>query len=400
MDYFSNSTDERLRGLDQEDANEIEPRTPAPKGDGRVRSPDDGTSAGSRAWRWLVRVVVVLIGFAVGGALAESVVRALLPHWAPRTVGITRFWHHDTELGWTHVPGARGRFNAFGHESFVAINGQGFRDVERSRERKGALDRIVVLGDSMVWGYGVENDELFTILMERAHSGLEVLNLGVSGYGTDQELLLLERDALRYRPDLIVVVVAENDFQTNVQTQAYLIYQKPMFELTAQGDLRLTNVPVPLPALWERAASAVLRNSFVLNELASRYHALTLEASAPAPGPVSGVPRPFPSTWTEKLTVAMLGRMQAVAGQARMPFAVVLSDGLGRRGRELEAFLVARATRVLNLDHDFPKGPPEAFHLQDGVHWNAAGHRRVADRILRYLEEEGLILRGSAPHPR
>ena len=49
-----------------------------------------------------------------------------------------------------------------------------------------------------------------------APRGVEVLNLGVGGYGTAQQLLTLEEDGLRYRPDLVVLgFFLGNDVQNN-----------------------------------------------------------------------------------------------------------------------------------------------------------------------------------------
>ena len=80
-----------------------------------------------------------------------------------------------------------------------------------------------------VWGFGVEKDQRFTELLEKKLTNTEVLNLGCSGYGQDQELLLLKREGLRYAPDLIMVVIdAASDFENNSSFFQYGLY-KPFF---------------------------------------------------------------------------------------------------------------------------------------------------------------------------
>jgi lysophospholipase L1-like esterase len=78
--------------------------------------------------------------------------------------------------------------------------------------------RIVVLGDSFMEAYQVALEQSLPYLLQErlASRGVEVLNLGVGGYGTAQALLALEEEGLRYRPDLVVLAFyAGNDVQNN-----------------------------------------------------------------------------------------------------------------------------------------------------------------------------------------
>ncbi len=340
----------------------------------------------------LLKPGVCVLAFLVMGCLSEGIVRIFFPDWGPRTAALSRFWTHDAFLGWSHIPNARGPFNVLGQETLISINSKGFRDIERSYERSIPRYRILVLGDSMVWGYGVRQEEIFTALLEKELQGIDVINLGVSGYGTDQELILLQKEGVRYQPDLIVVVIASNDFQENVQKKAYLVYQKPMFEFSSHGGLSLTNTPVPGQTFWERAASTLMRYSFFLNKAASTYHYFTL-GSVTGGSMTAGVKgqQPFPRSVAERVTVAMLLEMRALAQEANAELLLVLADGMGRLGREMAEFFAARNVRILNMDEDFSKEEVERLHLRDGVHWNALGHRKVADRLVRYLGGEKMV---------
>jgi hypothetical protein len=62
--------------------------------------------------------------------------------------------------------------------------------------------RVLMLGDSITFGSGVRDEETFCALMAQRY---DVVNLGVEGYGTDQELLKLEREGLAYHPDVVVL---------------------------------------------------------------------------------------------------------------------------------------------------------------------------------------------------
>src|SRR5258706_9667952 len=110
------------------------------------------------------------------------------------TGGDSAFTMLDPELGWKNRPRASGETDAAGKTVRVSISAAGFRDREWTKEKPKGTTRIAVLGDSFVFGSGVDADARMTNLLEARLGGpTEVLNFGVPGYGTDQEWLLLKR---------------------------------------------------------------------------------------------------------------------------------------------------------------------------------------------------------------
>jgi lysophospholipase L1-like esterase len=97
----------------------------------------------------------------------------------------------------------------------VEPNVDGLRDVTRPRETRVGLRRIVVLGDSVTYGHGVEGDEAYPFLLEASlrASGhdVDVFNMGLPGWSTRQERLAYERIARRYKPDVVILAVCLND---------------------------------------------------------------------------------------------------------------------------------------------------------------------------------------------
>ncbi len=173
----------------------------------------------------------------------EGTARWAFPEWAPRSALLTNFWQYDEKVGWKHVPGAIGRFSSYGFDTLVQINSHGFRGPERDYVRDGEVGRVLVLGDFMTFGSGVEYEEMLTTILERRLPNVEVINLGVSGYSTDQELLLYQGVGRKYGADVVIVVVAGNDFGANARTVESIIYGKPMF-VSKHGTLELVNQPV------------------------------------------------------------------------------------------------------------------------------------------------------------
>jgi len=92
------------------------------------------------------------------------------------------------------------------------INSVGLREtLEPSQEKQPGELRILVTGDSSIYGWGVRDHETYPVYLERAlkrrlpDQRIEVINLGVPGYSTEQTLRLLDAVGWSYAPDLVVV---------------------------------------------------------------------------------------------------------------------------------------------------------------------------------------------------
>jgi lysophospholipase L1-like esterase len=241
----------------------------------------------------------------------------------------------------------------------------------------------------MVWGYGVEQAEVFTVLLEQRRPTLEVINLGVSGYGTDQEYLLLQREGGQYKPDLLILVFCENDFVSNIRSKMFLVYQKPLFTLDPHGLLVLRNVPVPRQTILERAGLFLTRHLYLINLAATASAEFSVRGipNTIVPTAETNISKQFPVGPDEHITVAMINLILKTSKNLGADFLLVLTDGMGRRGREMKAFFETHGMRVVNLDDaGLSKLGPRRYHLPDEVHWNALGHQAVADYLLKYLD--------------
>ncbi len=111
----------------------------------------------------------------------------------------------DRRLIYTYVPGECG------------ANSRGFRDVEHTADKPAGVFRIVLIGDSVAEGRDVPADSTFGRDLERMLNArgdslrYEVILLARAGYSTSQELVLLEDEAPRYHPDLILWSYCLND---------------------------------------------------------------------------------------------------------------------------------------------------------------------------------------------
>ena len=125
----------------------------------------------------------------------------------------------DNVVGWKLSPNAHRRYDKETQPYFIAINSKGLRDVEHSYDKPAGVYRIVVIGDSFVFGAGgVEPSKRFADILQASTKNTEVINMGVPAYGTDQEYLYLANEAMRYHPDLVLVCAFYNDFSESFST--------------------------------------------------------------------------------------------------------------------------------------------------------------------------------------
>jgi len=105
-----------------------------------------------------------------------------------------------------------GRFKCITFDTIVKTNSYGFRDNEFNITENG----IILLGDSITFGHGVEQDETFAQILENdlSSKGIEVYNLGVVGYGLKEYNWLYDKYSKEFKHELVILVLYEgNDFQ-------------------------------------------------------------------------------------------------------------------------------------------------------------------------------------------
>lgn len=179
---------------------------------------EDKSKSWSRKKRVAVKLSVVLASVAFALLVAEV---------ALRVVGYTYpvFYTADERLGYVLQPGAKGWYRKEGR-AYIEINSDGWRDRERVKRKPPGTLRVAVLGDSYVEALQVSLEESFPSVLEehlrrecRAISSvrkIEVLNFGVSGYGTAQELIALRERVWDYSPDVVLLAFyTANDVSDN-----------------------------------------------------------------------------------------------------------------------------------------------------------------------------------------
>jgi len=112
----------------------------------------------------------------------------------------------DLQLFWSPVPGFHGTFMG----KTVTINQLGVRGPEVEEGKITGRKRIVCFGDSITFGYGVDDDDSYPRRLSHA-LGAEVINAGVTGYSSFQALGLARRLLPRLAPDVGMLLIGWND---------------------------------------------------------------------------------------------------------------------------------------------------------------------------------------------
>lgn len=104
----------------------------------------------------------------------------------------------------------------------VSLNSWGFRDVEFGQPKSG-VPRAVVIGDSFPMGLAVLPERTFPkVIPSHVQTPSEVLNLGIQGYGPDQEYDIIQRELLSLKPSCVFwSVFPGNDFADVIKDRLY-----------------------------------------------------------------------------------------------------------------------------------------------------------------------------------
>ena len=179
-----------------------------------------------------LKLLLIIFGLLVGGIFSEIGLRII-------DYSYPQFYQNDYYRGFALRPGVEGTYRREG-TSYVRINSDGLRDREHAKTKPANTVRIALLGDSFVEAMHVPMEQTFWRLLGpkleacKAFDGrqVEIINFGVSGYGTTQELITLRQKVWDYSPDIVVLAFTIfNDVYDNfrplngTEQVPYFVYQ-------------------------------------------------------------------------------------------------------------------------------------------------------------------------------
>ena len=365
---------------------------------------------------WLVSVSTAITYFIVDFAAGYFLITPLSPQLVPDPVR-----HHKL------VPNAYAKFQQEDFSYVQRNNKFGLRGGDLSLEKPDSTIRILMLGDSFTMGKGVEDNETFSYLLDRAlnqetiscmsdSSRVEVLNAGVDSYTPLLGYLYLSNELADFSPDLIFYNLDNSDL---VQEAAYraasvtdetgAIIAVPgsrserslstRFRYWIENNLYVTRLALFYVNKWmghkdlsvrgvvERANAEILAHTLtkdkkdrtrqwanildslnLMNDFAERIGAEFVVSIYPWAHQVSE------GEWTEGR-----GAFLAPDDHAIVDYDEIILDKL--RESNIQAFSLYSSFR--NYEGN------EMLYFENDMHFTAEGHRLMAEGIIRYLENEG-----------
>jgi hypothetical protein len=286
---------------------------------------------------------------------------------------------YDADLGWMNIRGRR--FDGlYGPGTSFTTNAQGLRATrEYAPEVPEGRYRVICLGDSFTMGYGVGDADTFPALLEAGSERLEVVNMGLGGFGIDQDYLWYLRDGARLEAQLLLLLVIPDDFNRVLTDRFMGLHAKPRLAVEG-GELVVHNVPVP-------QGFAASRSARLARAVAERLGVARLFAGAAERAPEIG-DGPLPFTQVSERILQALRDAARAKGQ---DFAVVyLPPGpLMVRSetpmpvvRWLESFCTGAGIPYYDLTPSFRRIAPEelAAHFAHD-HYSPRGNQVVAEAL-------------------
>jgi hypothetical protein len=308
----------------------------------------------------------------------------------------TTHWERDPIVGWRGRRSQVGTIRAKVTFTEYAHNADGFRDDDRSVEKADVAERILCVGDSFTWGWGVPRDAVYTRrlerLIEREGPPVEVVNHGVGGHNTVQSLVLLTDRGFALDPDTVVYQATGNDIPTNrYGAPAGSQWEHPYAELREDGEVVIRGTPThPLtPVDWIKyQLPRHSRLAYVVRMRVGRLQARFARRGAedrPAPEAAGdpGVDEDF------RLFAALVRRMERECAARGVRFVLLADFAMGPERsdywRTACAGIEAHFIREHLLGREEESGL-EAYIPRDG-HWTEDGHAWVAEYLADVIRQ-------------
>lgn len=341
----------------------------------------------ARTGKWMARGVgMALALLLLGEAWGRVSARWVFP----------RIRRIDDALGWRLVPDVhRVLDNEEGQPCTFVTDALGHVATSGSSGHGRPRARVLLLGDSFTEGLAVGSALTFAARLEELLPRVDILNSGVAGYGTVQELIYLREEGLGLDPDEVLLMFFDNDLEDNVRPWFLGMGARPYATLADDGVVRLEParhesyrafcMPVPLWRwLYRHSALYQSVNQKVWQAQAADQLVRLDEATRAAPS----------EALKQRVFLGLVWQMAQELQRARVGFRVIFiprREHLARPVAEPYADLAAACARrgirthslidALRAARDAGREP----YFDVDIHWNAEGHRVVADELAGLL---------------
>lgn len=304
--------------------------------------------------------VLLLGALTVAPFAAEAALRLYVSYVAKREP----LFRSDAQTGWRNAPNLLTTLiNAAGEEWSVRTDQNGQRLI--AQDDPGARRRILILGDSLSFGEGIDIKDRFDVKMLSFLPGARVINTGTMGYGTDQEYVAFRNWKHLLGPgDTVLILLNQSDY-FDVLRRRFVGRAKPYFE-KFHGSFVLRTPSIGLLERWSDWS--------LVARVAARF--FNRSSSDPASESLD------PSQSIEIISFILDRIREETPSGVRVVLAHQgTRDFLGPKLSLSSTIFCQFADVCIDLD-DVLADP---VHLLPDGHWSASGHASVAQALLKAL---------------
>jgi lysophospholipase L1-like esterase len=299
-----------------------------------------------------------------------------------RSVGwpkITEAFEHNTPF-WVTDPNLESK--AFPHKEEkrlfrVSSNAEGLRAVDVSVPKKDGLFRVMTMGCSTTFGWGVSDEQTYPaqlakLIGEAGYSNIEVINAGQPGYTSFQGRWLWDRNLKAYQPDVVLLGFVVQD----ARKAAY----SDKSQAVLQRDHRFLK-------------NNILYNSRAYLALRSFLGGIQVKAKERPTGDEGGVYRVPPADYVDNIRALVASIRTQGATPVLFGFPLERSGYTAEHRRILKAAADQLSVSYLDLQAKMEVASRESvlYFENDRGHANGAGNAKIAGWVYRFLMDEGLL---------
>ncbi len=274
----------------------------------------------------------------------------------------------DPDVGWRMRPNHSFVWETEEREITYISDDQGFRTAPQQSRWMNPSKRIVILGDSFMWGAGVSYQQTIGYQIESSFDRFAIYNLAMPGFGVDQIWLSLHHWALPLAPDLVIVGLYISDFSRSLSTYRRGIeFSKPTYCLDKGRLVEMTpdDHPGRLIRFLERQSRIYTFGRHVNRWLGMNYRVGSWWSLNSAI--LDMICKECQETNTGLLFVY-------IPNKANLPF-TALSDYMQENGQ----FYIDLSRIITDQERQ------QLYFIQDN-HLNAKGHEYVGQLLVQWIE--------------
>lgn len=238
-------------------------------------------------------------------------------------------------------------------------------------------NKVLFLGCSYTYGYGVNDNESFTAITQKKHHDWKVENAAVVGYGTAQHLLQLRERLINETPECVVLCLSSVHFIRTVLSQNYRANLRIGYRRSSSDvDDRMNGARFPY---FDNTSGKVKHAKWedLYSEIPGRYWSASInllqnlrdKSKEPDCDPI-------------KVTASLIKEMQDLCDKKGVAFGVICLDS-NHETKALEKQL--KMSHWLNVGFSFKS--KKCTHLPYDSHPNAKGHKKIAQSVIPFLEK-------------